>query len=78
MIKIKVLAVVTPSSIYYVCFTRKTFWEEEFKGKKKIFSAVNMNVLGRLNVRKHKEIKGSDKYVTFDISLNFDNMDKML
>ena len=36
-----------------------------------------MKICGRCNVRKHKEIKGSDKYVTLDISLNFDNLDKM-
>ena len=29
------------------------------------------------NVRKHKEIKGSDKYVTLEISLKFDSLDKM-
>ena len=32
---------------------------------------------GRCNVRKHKEIKGSDKYVTLDISSKFDSLDKM-
>ena len=42
-----------------------------------MFSAVNMKNDGRRNVRKHKEIKGSDKYVTLDISLNFDSLDKM-
>ena len=31
----------------------------------------------RRNVSKHKEIKGSDKYVTLEISLNFDSLDKM-
>ena len=36
-----------------------------------------MKPFGRHNVRKHKEIKGNDKYVTFYISLNFDKMDKM-
>ena len=29
------------------------------------------------NVRKHREIKGRDKYVTLDISLKFDIMEKM-
>ena len=42
-----------------------------------LFSAVNMKNCGRHNDRKHKEIKGSDKYVTLDISLKFDNTDKM-
>ena len=32
---------------------------------------------GRRNVRKHKDIRGSDKYVTLDISSKFDNLDKM-
>ena len=32
---------------------------------------------GRCNVRKHIEIKGSDKYATFDISLKFNNLEKM-
>ena len=29
------------------------------------------------NVRKHRDIKGSDKYVTLDISLKFDSLEKM-
>ena len=36
-----------------------------------------MKNFGRRNVRKHKEIKGSDKYVTLDIPLKFDSLDKM-
>ena len=28
-------------------------------------------------IRKHKAIKGSDKYFTLDISLHFDSMEKM-
>ena len=36
-----------------------------------------MNKCGRRNVRKHKEIKVIDKYVTLDISLKFDSLDKM-
>ena len=31
----------------------------------------------RPNVSKHKYIKGSDKYVTLDISLKFDSLDKI-
>ena len=31
----------------------------------------------RLKVRKHKEIKGSDKCVTLNISEKFDNLNKM-
>ena len=49
----------------------------KFTGEKKLFSAVNMKNCGSCNVRKHKYIKGSDKYVTFDISLKFDSLDKM-
>ena len=36
-----------------------------------------MKKCGCRNVRKHKEIKGSDKYVTLYISLKFDSLDKM-
>ena len=36
-----------------------------------------MKCFGRRNVSKHKEIKGSDKYVTLDISLKFDTLYKM-
>ena len=41
------------------------------------FTALNMKNCVRHNVRKHIEIKGSDKYVTLDISLKFDSLDKM-
>ena len=54
-----------------------TFWEESFTGEEKLFSAVNMKNCGRRNVRKHKEINGSDKCVTLDISSKFDSLDKM-
>ena len=77
----KLLAVVITPSIYHGCFTRKIFWEENFTGEEKFtlgeFSAVNMKNCGRGNVRKHREIKGSDKYVTLDISLKFFSLDKM-
>ena len=36
-----------------------------------------MKNCGRRNVRKQREIKGNEEYVTLDISLNFDNLDKM-
>ena len=36
-----------------------------------------MNKFGRRKVRKHKEIKISDKYVTLDISEKFDSLNKM-
>ena len=76
-INMKLLAVVTPPSIYHGCSTRKTFWEDNFTGKENLFLAVDMKDCGRCNVRKHKEIRGSDKYVTLDISSNFDSLDKM-
>ena len=77
MINMKLLAVATPPSIYHGCSSQKTFWEKKFTGEENLFSAVNMENCGRRNVRKHKEIKVSDKYVMLDISLNFDNQDKM-
>ena len=77
MVNMKLLSVVKPPYIYHGCSTRKTFWEEKFTGEEKFFSAVNMKNCGPRNVRKHREIKGSDKYVTLDISLNFDSLDKM-
>ena len=36
-----------------------------------------MKNCGRHNVSKLKDIKGSDKYVTLDISLKVDSLDKM-
>ena len=36
-----------------------------------------MKTFGRHNVSKNREIKGSDKYVTLDISLNLGSLDKM-
>ena len=76
MVNMDLLELVTPPSIYHGCYIG-TFWEETFTGEEKLFSALNMKICGRRNVRKHKEINGSDKYVTLDISLKFDNMDKM-
>ena len=73
----KLLAVVTPPSIYHCCSNWRTFWEENFTGEEKLFSAVNMENCGRRNVRRHREIKGSDKYVILDISLKLDSMEKM-
>ena len=79
----KFLLVVTPPYIYHGCSTRKTFWEEKFTGKQDLFESVNMKNCGRRKVRKHKEIKGSDKCVTLDIyeilniSEKFDNLNKM-
>ena len=36
-----------------------------------------MKKCGHINVSKHREVKGSDKYFTLDISLEFDSLDKM-
>ena len=80
--------VVTLSSIYHGCSTRKTFWEEKFTGKKQdLFEPVNMRNCGKRNFRKHREIKDSDKCVTLKayenmyeilkFSEKFDNLDKM-
>ena len=73
----KFLVVVTPPSIYHGCFTRKTFWEENFTGKHDLFQSVNMKNCGCRKVRKHKDIKGSDKCVTLNISEKFDSLNKM-
>ena len=80
----KFLVVVAPTSIYHGCSTQKTFWEEKFTGKKQeFFVSVNMINCGQRNVRKHKEIKGSDKCVTLNmyeilnISEKFDDLDEM-
>ena len=75
-----ILAVATPPSIYHGCFNRKTVWEEKFTGEEKFtigeFTAVNMKNCGRRNIRKHIEIKGSDRYIKLDISLKFGSLDK--
>ena len=77
MMNIKLLAVVTPPSIYHGCSNWKTLWEEKFTGEEKLFSAVNIDYFGRCNFRKHIDIKGSDKYVTLHISLKLDSIEKM-
>ena len=79
----KFLVVVTPVSIYHGCSTQKTFREENFTGKQDLFESVNMKNCGQRNVRKHKEIKGSDKCITLNMyeilnfSEKFENLDKM-
>ena len=42
-----------------------------------MFLAVDMKICGLCNVRKPKEIGGSDKYVNLDISSKFDSLYKM-
>ena len=73
----KFLVVVTPLSIYHGCSTRKMFWEGRFTGKKDFFQSVNMKNCGCRKVRNHKEIKGSDKIVTLNVSAKFDSMNNM-
>ena len=63
--------------MYHGCSTRKAFWEEKFTGKKDLFQSVNMKNCGRFKVRKHNEIKGSDKIVTLNVSKKFDSLNKM-
>ena len=68
MMNMKFLEVVTSLSIYHGWSTQKTFWEEKFTGEETFtlgeLSDVNMKNRGLRNVSKHREIKGSDKYVT--------------
>ena len=53
----KLIAVVTPLSIYHGCSTRKMLWEENLTYEKDFtlgdFTAVIMKSCGPLNVRKH-------------------------
>ena len=81
MMNVKLLAVVTPASIYRGCSTQKTLLEEKFTAENNFtlceFSAANMKTFSLSNVSKHREIKGSDKYVTLDISLKFDSLGNM-
>ena len=53
-----------------------TFWEEKFTGKQYLFQSVSMKSCGRYKVRKHKDIKVSDKCVTLNISKKFDSLNK--
>ena len=42
-----------------------------------MFQSVNMKNCGCRKVRKHKEIRGSDKCVTLNVSAKFDSLNKM-
>ena len=57
--------------------TQKMFWEENFTRKEDLFLSFNMKHHVRHKVRKQKEIKGSDKSVTLDISSKFYSLNKM-
>ena len=71
---------VAPISCNTTVSTQKTFWEGKFTGEENFtlgeLSDVNMKNCGRHNVRKHREIKGSDKYVTLEILLKFGSLYK--
>ena len=75
MMKMNILAVLTPPSIYHGWYIRKKLWEEKFSLGE--FTFVNIKNCGCRNVRKNRDIKGSDKYVTLDILLKFDSLEKM-
>ena len=80
MINTKLLVFVTPQFIYHGWSTWKTFWEEKLTGEKKFtlgeFTDVNMKICGFRHVSKHREIKGSDKYITLNILLKLHSLDK--
>ena len=42
-----------------------------------MIQSMNMKNCGCRKVRKHKEIKGSDKIVTLNVSAKFDSLNKM-
>ena len=44
---------------------------------KKKFAPANTKKIGRRNFRKHRDIKNSEKYITWDISLKFGSLNKM-
>ena len=78
MMNTKLLAVITQPPIY-TCFSNwKTFWEESSQvSKSSQLVSSHLWTCGCINVRKDREIKGSDKYVTFEILLKFYSLDKM-
>ena len=76
MMNMNLLVVVTPQYISHGCSTQKTLWGEKFTGEETFFSAVDTKNFSRHNVRKHRVIKDSDKYVTLYIPLKFDRLDK--
>ena len=75
MMNMKLLAVLTPPSIYHGCSTRKTLWGEMFTLGE--FTPASMKNRGCRNIKKHIKIKNSDEYITLEISLNFGSLDKM-
>ena len=71
MMNMNLLAVITPLYIYHG-FSIKFAGEENFTLGD--FTAANMKLFSHPNVRKQREIKGSDKYITLYISLKFGSM----
>ena len=82
MMKMKLLAFVTPLSIYHGSFTWKPFWDENFTCEERFtlgeLTVVNMKNCFRRNVNKHREIKDNEKYITLDILLKFRSLEKMI
>ena len=72
---INILAYVTPPSISHACSTWKILFEEKFTLGE--FTPVNMKNCGHRNVRKHREIKNGEKYITLDIYLKIGGLYKM-
>ena len=70
------LAVVTETFIYHGFSNCRTLWEEKFTLGE--FISANMKNCGYHNVKKHKETKYSDKYITLDISLKFGSLENMI
>ena len=77
MKNINLLAVVTPQYIFIMVDPLRRRSGTKSSQARIFFSDMNMKNCGHRNVRKHRDIKGSDKYVTLDISLKFDSLDKM-
>ena len=71
MMNMNLLEVVTQPSIYHGCSTKKMLWEETLTVEENFtlgeFTAADMKNCGCRNVRKHREIKGSDKYIKLEI-----------
>ena len=71
MMNMKLLAVVTSPSIYHDSPLRRRYGREKFTGEEKFtlgeFTPVNMKNCGCRNIRKHRDIKNCDDYITLDI-----------
>ena len=62
------LVVVTPPpAIYDGCSAQKLLWEEKF-------APVNMTICVRRNIRKHRELKEFEQYITLETSFELDCM----